>query len=790
MEVFMSIIRLNRLFMPVLLIFIFAISNINAENVSGVINGKVFSEDNTLLYGAHVALPAINRGAVTDENGEFAITNLPTGKLRVVISYVGYETQILNLVLENNQVLELNVHLKPTTINAEPVIVTGNPYAVNPLNSPQDVSSLSGRDKLRSESSSLGKTLGNMPGIYNLSAGSVAGKPIIRGQTGERVLILSDGVAQEYQQYGERHSPNIDAFSYDRIEIIKGAASLLYGSDAMGGAVNLIPHPFHFASKSGFNLNGDLNSGYFSNNNEYMIGLKLNGATELFSLYGNIVKRKADNFNTPNVAPYSVTHKTGDPKFTGEIPNTNFEQLNGSVGLGYLSPIGIISADYDHFLNKNNFLLPSGNPIGLKLENQILNIKANLPFGKFIVKPKFSYQKNHRQATPEGLSYFSLPDSAAVDLILNVYTARVEVENENLFDLSGTIGTEIKYYDHNNVGKVPLQPTGSFTNYALFIFEEWQKSKLTLNIGGRFDYRDQLFYGTTTNPLLPKDDKRSYSSFSGSFGAAYKLTDQLTLTGNINRGFRTPSFFNLYVYGYHGGVFAFQIGNPDLKNETSLDLSTSLRFRNDIFNTHLTVFHNIIYNYIFLYDAPDHPLAPTPKPAFIFAQDQADARMTGVELAIDASVFDWLQLSGSYSKIKSDFTSGPWSNGELPLMPPDRIMLGAKFLLPDLSIIKSPYFLIDGKFVSSKKAAGIYEPFGQFDEGIGPSIPFGVCSTDKYSLLDLGVGFNLCLYKQPISVDISITNVTNEVYRDFLDTYKGYALSTGRSVNLKLNVPF
>jgi len=121
----MSIIKLNRLFMPILLMLIFTISNINAENFSGAIKGKVFSEDNTPLYGAHVAIPSINRGAVTDENGEFAITNLPYGKHRVVISYIGYESQTINVELNNNQVLELNVHLKPTTINTEPVIVTG-----------------------------------------------------------------------------------------------------------------------------------------------------------------------------------------------------------------------------------------------------------------------------------------------------------------------------------------------------------------------------------------------------------------------------------------------------------------------------------------------------------------------------------------------------------------------------------------------------------------------------------------------------------------------------------------
>ena len=760
-----------------------------AESYRGIIKGKVLSIDDAIFYGANVALPSLSRGTVTNEKGEFILTNLPNGKHRLVISYIGYESEIRTIDLESEQVVDIVVHLKPTTISTEPVVVTGNPYASDPLSSPQDISSLSGREKLKSESSSLGKTLENMPGIYNLSAGSVAGKPVIRGHTGERVLILSDGIAQEYQQYGERHSPNIDAFSYDRIEVIKGAASLLYGSDAMGGAVNLIPYAFHFAEKGGFDLSGAFNGGFISNNNEYMTGIRFNGSGELFSVYDNVVRRKADNFFTPDVDPYSKTLKRDDPKFTGEIPNTNFEQLNGSIGIGFLSPIGIMSVDYDHYLNKNNFLLPDGNPIGLRLENQIVNIKGNLPFDKFIVKPKFSYQRNNRQATQSGLNYLALPDSAAVDLILDVYTVRIEAENVDVMDLSGTLGTEIKYYDHQNVGKVPLQPTGNFTNYALFLFEEWQADKLILNFGARFDYRNQIFYGTTTNPLLPKDDKRSYSNLSGSFGAAYKLTNQLTVTGNISRGFRTPSFFNLYVYGEHGGVFAFQIGNPNLKNETSLDLNSSVRFRNELFNANISLFHNVINDYIFLYNAPTHPLAPANKP-FVFAHDQSDASITGLELSADAGLVDWLLISGSYSFIKSEFSSGTWKNGELPLMPPNRLSIGVKLLLPNFSTFRFPYISLNTKFVSSKKAAGIYEPFGQFDDGIGPDIPFGVCSTEKYNSVDLGLGFNLCLFDQPLSFDFSVTNLLDEVYRDFLDTYKGYALSPGRSINFKINVPF
>ena len=605
-----------------LIIAIICLQNILlADNSGGIIKGKVLSAEDEFLYGAHISLPSIGRGTVTNDKGEYIIKNIPKGKYRIAVSYIGYESQICIIDLESMQEIERDFTLNSMIIETESVIVTGNPYAVNSLDSPQDVTALTGREKIKMEAASLGKTLESMPGIYSLSAGSVAGKPVIRGHTSERVLILSNGVTQEYQQYGERHSPNIESFNYDRIEIIKGAASLLYGSDAMGGAVNLISHPFHFSQDNVLELSGTAVGAYYSNDNEYMAGLKIMGSTENYSMNAAIARRKADNFNTPDIATYSETNKRGDPKFSGEIPNTNFEQLNGSAGLGYLTSIGVFSVDYDHYLNKNNFLLPTGNPIGLRLQNHILNVKGNMPFDQFIFKPKFSYQRNHRQATPGGLDYSNLPGSTAVDLILNVYTARLEVENVDVFSLSGTIGAEFKYYDHENVGTVPLQPTGHFANYALFLFEEWQKNKLILNFGVRCDYRDQLFYATDTNPLLNNDDSRDYFNVSGSFGAAYKITDQLTLAGNVSRGFRTPSFYNLYVYGEHGGVFAFQIGNPDLKSETSLDFGTSLRFNNKTAAAAATFFHNIVNNYIFLFSDPYNELAPG-NAEFVFAHDQ------------------------------------------------------------------------------------------------------------------------------------------------------------------------
>jgi len=244
----------------------------------------------------------------------------------------------------------------------------------------------------------------------------------------------------------------------------------------------------------------------------------------------------------------------------------------------------------------------------------------------------------------------------------------------------------------------------------------------------------------------------------------------------------------MYVYGYHGGVFAYQIGNPELDNETSLDLSASLRLRNARSEAVITGFQNRISNYIFLYSAPDHPLAPENE-TFVFAHDQADAMLTGLDLSIQHNLFDWLVLGANYSFINSEFSNGTHREKELPLMPADRFGGNAKVLLPSISLLKSPYVLFNIKYVGDKSAAGIYEPFGQFDQGIGPDIPFGVASTETYMLMNFGVSFDLKLLTTTVNFDIEVTNLLNEDYRDFLDTYKGYALSPGRSLNVKLNVP-
>ncbi|MFP4459416.1 MAG: TonB-dependent receptor [Candidatus Zixiibacteriota bacterium] len=750
----------------------------------GSLNGIVKNEDGEYLYGANIIIHKAQRGAATDKNGKYIIRNIPKGKFKVSASYIGYKTVNQEITIIGDQTLDFV--LKESPLQSKTIVITGTPAARSALESPQDINQIEGLEKSRIQAASLGGTIESLPGIYNVSAGSVAGKPVIRGQTGERIRILADGIAQEYQQYGERHAPNIDPFNYERIEVIKGAASLIYGSDAIGGAVNLIPNHFHFGDGEATALGGSISSNFRSNNNEIGTGIKLHASHGKIGINGSFNYRDAGNFHSPDAETFEESGQNGDPKFTGEINNTDFDQLNGSIGIGALTGLGLLSADYDHYQNSNNFLLPNGKPIGLGLTNQTAMIRGNSPLGMFFLKSNLSFQKNHRQATKGGQSRELLPDSANVDLVTDVYSANFKLEHDDISNLTGTWGAEVKYYNHENNGSVSLQPDGHYLNFAAFAFDTWKINRLIVDFGLRLDYRDQLFEGSESNPLLINDRESQFTSIAGALGASYRLHDDLSINANIGRGFRAPSFYNLYVYGYHGGVFAFQIGNPDLVSETSLDLSGSLRYFGDKVNATATYYRNQIDDYIYLYNAPEHELAPEGE-TFVFAQDQADAILNGIEVMVEYSIFNFIKLGGSYSMLRSEFSGGYQDGQELPMMPSDRFSGNIEFYTSRIAMIRSPYIKLGINYTADKDAAGIYEPFGQFDDGIGPDIPFGTASTEAYNTMNLGIGFAFSLFEMPINLDFEVSNLMDVEYRDFLDTYKGYALAPGRSFNIKLN---
>ncbi len=754
----------------------------STERIAGV----VVDRNGAPVANANVSIPGLHKVVPTDSEGRFVIRNLPLKRMLIEISHVSYTNATLEIDPAEDSRKELRVVLNESAVQGKGIVVTGAPVPTDPLKTPQDIQVLGGQTLLADETAALGKTLENLPGISNISTGPQAGKPVIRGLSGNRVRVMKDGVPMEYYQFSFRHQPVLNLDQAERVEVVQGAASILYGSDALGGAANVITKALPMGGTGNRYMKGLVKGQYYSNNRERSGGLELEGASGALGYRVGITGRKADNFSTPDEPTYAETNTAGDPKFTGELPYTNFIQNSGFALVGFSGSFGNLQAIYDRYDSEQNYLLADGNPIAQNLENDNFKVLGNfLVSSKLDLKPTLSYQRNVRQAT-EGLSFEDDPEWK-VDLVRSVYTVRLDAVHDEIYGINGTVGVDLNV-QHQETRASGLLPDADIFDLGLFMFEEYTHDNLTLNAGLRYDYREHEAEANAAMRLPDTaagetDDvlTQNYSVLTGSVGASYRLTEILTLASNFSVGFRAPDIFELHAYGVHAGVQAFQIGDPYLDPERSYSIDGGLRLRTERALAKATVYYNRIDDYIYLENQDrDTTIGTTTLP--ILMADQTDGTIAGVELSGEFDMFPWLRLNAAYSATTSDNSA---TDGELPLMPADRIVAGLRFLPPNKGHLGRSFAEIRMKHVMSKESAGEYEPFSQFDR-----IPFGTASTEAYTIFSIALGTSFNFYSQPISVFIEAENLFDKAYVDFLDTYKGYALSMGRDISCKIQVPF
>jgi len=672
-----------------------------------------------------------------------------------------------------------------------PVVVTGAPTPGTPLRQSSQIDVLEAPEKAEVEGASLGETLDRLAGVSNIGTGNNVGKPVIRGLSGLRVRVLADGIGLDHQQYGVRHPPNIDPFLSERIEVVRGAQSVLYGSDALGGVVNVLPYDLPY----GESLGGDTMLRYASNNGQFDSGLRLGGGSENWALQGALVRRDAGNIEVPDVPtffppPPDDPAKRSAPAYSGELDFTDFEQLNGTLAAGYRGDASQWQLRYTRWDNEHNFLLPP--PAGMKpppegeegigqfLEDEQLRLDGRFAALGMRWEPTLAWQNNVRQSNAAG-NDLSVPFDGTLDIEFDQYTARLEGRHGPALGLDGgTIGVEYVRKDQVSRGDVQLTPGGDVENVGIFAFEERAFGPLLLQAGVRFDHRETVARESETasnETNFEGVSRNSYSVVTGSLGASWSLTEQLTLASNLGRGFRAPTLFELHANGVHGGVAAVQQGDPDLEEETSLNSDLSLRWVTQNTRVIASIYRNAIDSYIFLGDTGQTADNGLP----VFEYDQDDAELIGAELSVRQQVTQWLALSATAATVEGEFTDG---NDELPLLPADNVELRARFTPQGTDALREPFAELGVRYVASKDAAPA-EPFSQFD-----GAPFGSASTDSYALLDLSAGLSTPLFGKDARLSVAVRNLLDEDYRDFLDTYKGYALSPGRDIVVTARVPF
>jgi outer membrane receptor protein involved in Fe transport len=695
-------------------------------------------------------------------------------------------------------------------LETQGVTVTGTARARSTLTTPQSVDVLGAEDLDTDRSAALGDLLsGSVAGVSSIQTGSQAGKPVLRGLSGNRIRVLKDGIAQEYYQSGVRHFPTTSSNEAERIEVVRGPSSIQYGSDALGGAINVITKNAPTADLGESRLGGQFQSQYFANNNERAVGLDLQGARGLVGVRAGVERRIADDYTAPDEPTFAETGEGGtfgDPGYTGEIPFTNFEQWNGYVQVGTQGDFGTVQLYGDYWVNRHNFLLPPpptpGNPdrapdgLGQNLAHGNLMVKGNLVANGFVIRPRLSLQTSIRQGgAPDGEQTLDFVEDNGgfddfdypLDLKTDIYTGRLEVAHPEIGSVSGTLGAEVQLQDANTRGPAELQPTADTWNVGLFVFEEIDLAPWTLNAGIRGDFRN-IEAVPNENTEDPDALENDYLTLSGALGANVKVADGVALATNLSSGFRAPSVFELYANGVHGGVAAFQVGDPGLDPERAYSADVSVRVRRDRLTAEVTGYVNAINNYIFLENTGDKgPNGNLPE----FEASQTDAVIPGVEAKVETQVQPWLHVGGQAAILggTGDGLGDGGEDGDLPLLPADNVE-GFVHLTPDdRGPLRSPRVEFDLKHGFDKDAAGRFEPFSQFDGDFGP--PFGTASTKAYTTVDVSAEsrFALGLGTEP-SLRVAVRNVFDTTYRDFLDTYKGYALSPGRDVRVSLAVPF
>jgi outer membrane receptor protein involved in Fe transport len=676
----------------------------------------------------------------------------------------------------------------PPEAMIESVYVTaGAPVPGERMVQAASIDVLEGLEKALRQGASLGESLEHLPGVRNLSTGNNAGIPVIRGLMGNRTRLLSNSIGVDYQQYGIRHQPNIEPFLSERIEVVRGTASLLYGSDAVGGVIDVHSLGLEHGEGATWDYSLDTRLDYATNNNQRDIAIRGSSSNEDWAFAGGLVVRAADNIETPDV---STAFESGDPSgpaFTGELPFTDFDQLSGQLGASWQGERSTTSLRFNRWDTEQNYLLPAppdGAGIGIRLENTELQLRNDreLTVGdtNWTLSPTLSWQHNLRQANEPGNPRRELFDGD-IEIEFDQYTLRLEASHDGEDALaSGTLGFEVRYLDQDSTGRTVLVPGGTTSAAGVFAYEQRRFGLLLLQAGLRYDHLeiDADADKTTGDPGFTGKVGNNYDVFSGALGGSYPLGDHFTLAANLARGFRAPSLFELFANGVHGGVAAVQLGNPDLEAEEPLNLDLALRWRFDRVTGSVTAYNNRIDNYIFLLDTGEQ--APNGLP--IFAHEQADATIRGVEAEMLVDVGSDLSLRLVLDLVDTENRA---SNDSLPLTPANEVLTELTWRPDSIAGLRAPYLRGALRYADSQEAAP-GEPFQQFDR----NPRFGTASTDSYWLLDLSAGFQFRGFgDQDMRVNLELRNALDEDYRDFLNTYKGYALNPGRDLRLTLEIP-
>ena len=659
----------------VLLIFSALLQPVYAQAIRGRVTD---AETGAPLEDAAVYLPDRQLGTVSGPDGRYRIDDLQPGTVRVVFSFLGFrnETRVVRL---SGSDLTLDVALAPTAVEATPITVTARAQAADILSTPQAVSVIEGARLDARRGAAAFDALEGTAGVRLLRTGVAVAKPVIRGLTGQRVLVVQDGVRQEGQQWGEEHGPELDAFGMDRIEVLKGPASLLYGSDALGGVVQASSHDLFAYERP---LAAEVGLQAMSNARFGASHLRLGGRSRGLAYEAGGTVKRSGSFDTPQQM----------------VPNTGMEEQNFSARLGSRSRRGSVLAAFEHLDARLGMFEPDepdvhaerfeiGEPYQ-RVHHTRAKLEGNVPLSGHRLQLVGTWQQNrrrefgHHHGAHEGDHDDEHEDEHHEDeapphededegpdlyLRLTTATADARFHHRPVGRVFGTFGLSGLFQRNETLAEETLIPAARTVNGAAYVFEELVLDRLTVSGGMRLDVRR---IDVDANEALGVEAQtRDYTALTGAVGSAWQPHPAISVAANAGRAWRAPVLIELFADGVHEGTIRYEQGTPSLRPEESTSLDGSLRWVNRHLYVELNGYVNWIDDYIF----PRRTSDVDPESGYdVYRYDQASARIWGGELTADfhPHPLDWvhLRLSADLTRTRNLDTRMP-----LPFSPPPRL---------------------------------------------------------------------------------------------------------------------
>ena len=720
----------------------------------------------TPLADVRVHILELGRGTTTDAAGKFVLPELPSGTYGVAFSRIGYAPLVRRVTIGAGS-MTLAVSMRPTAVELPEVQVTATPNVTTALTSPQPTSILDHADLRVAQAPSLGETISGLAGVHSINEGPGIGKPVIRGLSSNRVLVLDNGQRIETQGWGDEHSPNIETADAERIEVIRGPASVLYGSDALGGVVNVVKRDLPDAIGRDPLLRGSLSAAYSTNNRQPDGTAQIEGAAGGLGFRTSLSGRTSDDFGTP----------------LGDVFNSGNRAVSGDGSVGYRGSWGSVRGDLTYRDEKLELHDDATATPFQRIGDTRAGVSANLPIGASRLEVSTGFERNRRREFEEAGA-----GEVASGLLANSYRGDVRFHHAPLGRLSGLVGVQTFFDDFTVSGTDQhLVPSNRAANVGVYAFEQLELDRWTLSFGGRYDYRR---LNVTADPLPPigtgtPAQTRTYHSVTGNFGALFHVSEPVALVLNVGRGYRAPQAIELFANGVHEGTIQYDVGNPELDNETSVNTDLALRVQSGRVSLELGGFANYINNYIYFrptgtFDSPSGgPEDPCSDPEQFscfqkFQAVQGDARLTGFEFSAEYHPTSYLHLSGT-----ADYTRGQNRSTDqpLPLVPPFRATYGARFEGKGNRFFLSPYVSVGGETNARQTKL---DP-----DDIAPA---------GYTLANAGAGVGLATGPRVINIDVTLRNAFDKNYQSFLSRYKfatdPIVLDPGRNVTVRVSTEF